>query len=495
MNVKNRSLWSNVATTQVAEELQPIHQTNDRNTVYHQSPQNSIAPTISRYNRKNIAANFDGGKLTSDAGALFLPLADKKLRLTERIDNIVHDPRDPRYISHKQRELFTQRIYGIALGYEDGNDHQQLRKDPALRTAIKNSTDEELPLGSAPTLSRLENRITKEEIAALSQLFVELFIESYKEPPKQSTIDVDATDDMIHGNQEGRHFNGFYDGYCFLPLYFFVGHQLLWTQLRTSDKGGAHGTRAIFHYLTQRIKQAFPDCEIILRGDAGCYSPGLLNYCERYGYKYILGIPSHAALEKLFSNIIFAAEMFFGSSGSQERFRLFWENAYRARSWKTPRRIIVKAERLPDGNKIVGKENTRYLVTNLEGTPQELYEKVYCARGDMENRIKEVQLMLFSDRTSCHSFLANRVRLFFSCCAYVLMETIRRTALHGTSMSTAQCSTIRSKLFKIAAVVKESVRRIAFSLPSSCPVQDLWLRVFDRLRLERLYEVLPLPSG
>jgi len=457
--------------------------------VYHTSVSFSTAKS------KPVAVNFNGGKLTSDAGALLLKLADKKLRFSERINSCIHDPRDPRYIIHQQRDLLAQRIYALCLGYEDVNDQTKLRKDPALLVAVKNTTDEELPLGSASTMTRLENRITSKELSNLTKLFVEWFIESYKEPPKQIIIDVDATDDTIHGTQEGRYFNGFYDSYCFLPLYFFCGDQLLWSQLRSSAKGGAYGARAIFDYLVKRIRQAFPNVEIILRGDAGFYSPELLNYCDRHGYKYILGFSSNAVLKRLSKNVVIASKLFFKDAGSQESFRLFEEHCYQTGSWDYARAIIVKAERLPDGSNTDGKENTRYIVTNLLGTPQELYEDVYCARGDMENRIKEQQKWLFADRTSCHDFLANRFRLFVSSAGYVLMETIRRTALCGTSSASAQCGTIREKLFKIAAVVTESTRRILFSLPSNCPVQELWLRVFDRLRLKHLWENLPRPSG
>jgi len=431
---------------------------------------------------KEIAVRFDGGKLTSDAGAVLLRQVDQKLHLTERVNALIHDRRDPFYTVHQQRDLIAQRIFAIALGYEDVNDHQPLRHDPAMLAAVKNTTDDDQPLGSAPTLSRFENRITDEELAGLSKLFVELFIESFDVPPKQIIIDVDATDDTIHGNQEGRHFHGFYEDYCFLPLYFFCGDQLLWAQLRSSKTGGNHGTLAIFHYLATRIKQAWPDVEIVLRGDAGFYSPKLLDYCDRRGDKYILGFSSNPVLKKLSEKIVFASEMFFVDAGSQQPFRLFWEYEYKAKTWKHARKVIVKAERLPDARNFRGKENTRYIVTNLEGNAKALYEDVYCARGDMENRIKEQQLMMFADRTSCHSFAANRFRLFLSSCAYVLTETLRRTALCGTSMAKAQCSTIRVKLFKIAAVVTESVRRIVFSLPDFCPTRKLWMLMLGRLR-------------
>jgi DNA polymerase III delta prime subunit len=444
---------------------------------------------------KPIAVNFNGGKLTSDTGVVLLQQVDLKIRLTERINELIHDFRNPLYTTHPQHDLIAQRIYAIALAYEDVNDHNQLRHDPALLAAIKNTTDEEQPLGSAPTLSRFENRITKEELAGLSKLFVELFLESHDVPPKQIIIDVDATDDTIHGNQEGKHFNGFYDDYCFLPLYFFCGDQLLWSQLRSSKSGGAHGTLAIFDYLATRIKESWPDVEIILRADAGFYSPKLLRYCDRHGYKFIIGYSSNAVLKKLSEKIVFASEMFFVDAGSSEALRLFWEYEYKAKKWDHARKVIVKAERLPDGDNLLGKENTRYIVTNLEGNAQELYENVYCARGDMENRIKEQQQMMFADRTSCHSFEANRFRLFLSSAAYVLVETLRRTALVGTSMAKAQCSTIRVKLFKVAAVVTESVRRIVFSLSGACPTRELWLRIFRRFEPGRAFESgRPVPA-
>ena len=438
----------------------------------------SLALTARPAKNKKIDVLFNGTKLTSDAGAILLQKVDQKLQLSECISQVVRDPRDQRYIHHQQRDLLAQRIFSIALGYEDVNDQKDLRHDSALLAAIKNDTNEEFPLGPSSTLTRLENRITSKELAILSKIFVELFIESHDTPPKQLIFDVDTTNDTIHGDQEGKYFNGFYDEHCFLPLYFFCGGQLLWAQLRSSKTGGSHGMLAIFHYLVTRIKKEWPDVEIILRGDAGFYSPKLLRYCDRCGYKYILGFSSNSVLKTLSEKIVFATEMFFVDAGSQEPFRLFWEYDYQARTWSHARKVIVKAERLPDKNDFRGKENTRFIVTNLEGKAKELYENVYCARGDMENRIKEQQLMLFADRTSCHRFEANRFRLFLSCCAYVLMETIRRTALAGTPMAKAQCSTIRVKLLKVAAVVTESVRRIVLSLPDVYPMRKLWLRVF-----------------
>jgi len=282
--------------------------------VYHSTASFATAKT----KNKSVVVNFDGGKITSDAGTLLLEQVDQKRRLSERINQFIHDPRDPRDIAHQQHNLIAQRLYAIALGYEDVNDQNQLRKAPAMLVAVRNSTDDDEPLGSASTISRFENRITDGELADLSKLFVELFIESRDTPPEQIIIDVDATDDTIHGNQEKRFFNGFYDDYCFPPLYFFCGDQLLWAQLRPSDRGGSHGTIAIFHHLVTKIKKAWPNVEIVLRADAGFYGPKLLDYCDRNGYKYILGIPSNSVLRKLSANLALAAQAFFVDGGSQE---------------------------------------------------------------------------------------------------------------------------------------------------------------------------------
>jgi hypothetical protein len=454
--------------------------------VYQKPPTITIAPPKS----KPIAIDFNGGMLTSNAGTLLLQQVERKIRLIEQINALIRDPRDPRLTIHQQHDLLAQRIFAIALGYEDVNDHSNLRTDPAQLVGIKGEPNQESSLGSAPTLSRFENRITDKEVTECTKLFVEQFIQSFASPPQQLILDFDATDDLIHGNQENKHYNGFYDAHCFLPLYVFCGDQLLWSELRSSNKGGAYGAIQIFGYLARRLKEAFPDVEIVFRGDAGFHGPGLLNYCKRHGHKYIVGLPSNAVLNRLSSHVVAATKLFFVDAGSQESLRLFHEFDYRAKSWQFPCKVIVKAERLPDKREpLLGKENTRYIITNLEGVAQFLYEDVYCARGDMENRIKEQQLYLFADRTSCHDFTANRFRLFLSSSAYVLMDMLRRTALQGTEMAKAQCHTIREKLFKIAARVTVSARRILFSLPSSCPVQVLWLLVVERLGVS-----LPLPS-
>lgn len=440
-----------------------------------------LNPNLTNSAGKKIDFNFNAGKLTCDAGLIFVQQIDEHLHLTEQLNACFADPRDPTYTTHEQRDLIAQRIYGIIEGYEDLNDHKQLRFDPALLASVKSHTDQEQPLGSASTLSRLENRVTSKEITTANKLMVELFLKSFTTPPKKIFLDFDATNDTIHGNQVGKHFNRYYDEHCFLPLYVFCGDQLLWSELRPCCYGGAHGTILVFDFLVRRIKEEWPDVEIVFRGDSGFYFPELLNYCDRFGYEYILGYSSNSVLKKMSEPVVTATKLFFMDAQSKEPLRLFWEHTYQAGTWDYARQIIVKAERLPDFNKPEGKENTRYIVTNMLGTPQYLYEEVYCARGDMENRIKEQQLMLFADRTSCHEWQANRFRLLLSSFAYILMESFRRLVLSGTEMAKAQCSTIREKLFKVGALITESVRRIVFSLPNHYVFQEIWRTILSRL--------------
>ena len=431
--------------------------------------------------KKSIVANFDAGRLTSDAGAILLRQIDENLQLSRQINDLILDPRDQRYVSHQQRDMIAQRIFAIALGYEDVNDHEELRRDPALLASIKEKTDADDPLASSPTLCRLENRVTQKENTALQKLLVEQFIQSHSTPPDELVIDVDATNDTVHGQQIGERFNKYYGEHCFLPLYFFCGSQLLWAQLRSPKNGQAFHALGIFSSLVKRLRESWPDVKILLRADAGFYSPRMLFYCDKYGVKYIIGYSKNSKLKTLSAPAVVAAKLFFRDAAVKEPLRIFDEYWYQAGTWKAPRRVIVKAERITNGFEEDGKENTRYIVTNLEGDAQYLYEDVYCARGDMENRIKEQQGMLFADRTSCHEFEANQFRLLLSSFAYLLLETLRRTALAGTELAKAQCNTIRLKLLKVGALVKESVRRMVISMSSAYPHQSLWLSVLRKL--------------
>ncbi len=431
------------------------------------------AVQFSTVERKNLVADFQGGRMTSDAGLLLLREVEQQLQLFDRIDNLIHDPRDQEVVVHKQRDMLAQRIMGLAAGYEDLNDHQELRNDPALQASVNNSPEEDSPLASPSTLCRLENRIKRKELVAMNKLFVELFIESFDTPPEEIILDFDATDCEIHGEQEGRFYHGYYDNYCFLPLYVFAGEQILCAYLRSAKIDGASHAGPILALLTKRLRAAFPDVRIVFRGDSGFCRPKLLGWCERHDVNYIVGIAQNKRLNAQSDFYHFGAETQYLLTG--ERQRLFGEIQYAAKSWRRERRIIVKSEHSERGS------NPRYVVTNLSGDAQQLYDEVYCARGDMENRIKEQQRMLWADRTSCHEFHPNQYRLLLSGFAYVLMETFRRTVLNTTPLKKAQVSTIRLKLFKIGARVTVSVRRVVFHMSSSYPYQELYHAICDRL--------------
>jgi len=422
---------------------------------------------------KKIQADFKGGSLTSDAGALFLRQVDKKLGLLDALDRCLPDPRHVSYTTHAQKTLLAQRIFGIALGYEDLNDHQTLRHDPLMQIVTERGVQADAPLAAPPTLCRLENRVDRASLVRMAQVFVESFIDSHATPPTELILDFDATDDLVHGQQERRFFHGYYDHYCFLPLYVLCGSQLLVAYLRPANIDGAYHSRALLKLLVRRLRQAWPGVRIILRGDSGFCRWKMLRWCDRHDVGYIVGLARNAVLEKLCGVLVSQAEAQFQLT--QQKQRLFGELTYAAQTWDRPRRVIVKAERLTPG------PNTRFIVTNLAGVPQALYDDIYCQRGDMENRIKEQQLGLFADRTSCHDFGANQFRVLLSAAAYVLLEALRRIGLAGTELAAAQVSTIRRKLLKIGAGVICSVRRIVLHLAGGYPLQQLFASVLARL--------------
>jgi hypothetical protein len=424
--------------------------------------------------RHRLEADFAGGDLTSDAGALLLREADRRLGLLDALDHALPDPRHPDLITHPQRALLAQRIFGIALGYEDLNDHTTLRHDPLWQVLAEYAPEEPQPLASASTLCRLENRARRRGLGAMAEVLIEQFIASFTEPPECLVLDFDATDDPVHGHQEGRFFHGYYDNYCFLPLYVFCGDQLLVAYLRTADGDPARHSRAILKLLVRRLRRAWPQVRLIVRGDSGFCRWRLLRWCESNGVGYIFGLARNSRVEGLAMPWTHAAATCWAMTGQPQR--LFGEFGYAAASWDRPRRVIVKAEHGPQG------DNPRFVVTNLPGNPRGLYEVLYCARGEMENRIKEQQLMLFADRTSCHRFVANQFRLLLSAMAYVLVEAVRRLGLRGTPLARAQVSTIRLRLFKVAALVRVSVRRVLVRLASGFPLQDLFALVLHRLR-------------
>jgi hypothetical protein len=430
---------------------------------------NTKAIQFSRVKRRQVTADFNGGRLTTDAGVLLLREVDRRIGLIDAINDCLPDPRDPRYIVHEQREMLAQRIFSLALGYEDLNDQQTLRNDPALSIAAGKTAEEESPLASPPTLCRLENRVGRKTLVEMSKLFVERFLASYDEPPEEIVLDFDATDYPIHGQQEERFYQGYYRHYCFLPLYVFCGGHLLCALLRPSNIDAAKYSRAVTKLLVERIRREWPHVKITIRGDSGFCRWKLMRWCDKNRVDYIFGLGRNKVLERRIASLMEEAEAAFVKSGEKQR--LFDETVYAAGTWDGPRRVIMKAERLPEG------PNRRFVVTSLTEEAGQLYDDVYTQRGDMENRIKEQQLMLFADRTSCHDFLANQFRLLLSSFAYVLLHELRESHLAGADLEKAQVNRIRLVLLKIAARVTVSVRRIVLHLSSSCPFQDLFRRV------------------
>jgi hypothetical protein len=443
---------------------------------------------FSSLGRQKIVADFRGGTLTSDAGALLLREVDGQIGLIDALASCLTDPRDPAKVVHEQKTMLAQRVFGLALGYEDLNDHDTLRHDPLFAVMAQQPIDPEAPLASSPTLCRLENRVTRKALLRMSAALVESFIASFDAPPQELILDFDATDDPVHGQQEGRFFHGYYDHYCFLPLYVFCGERLLVSYLRPSNIDPALHTGAILKLLITRLRQVWPQARIILRGDAGFCRWRLMRWCDRHEVGYVLGLTRNKVLERLAESFITEAETHF--TRTHQKVRNFHEIEYAAQTWDRKRRVIVKAERLTQG------PNTRFVVTNLtDRTPTEIYDGLYVQRGEMENRIKEQQLGLFADRTSCHKFLANQFRLLLSSAAYVLVEYLRRTALASTELAQAQVTTIRLKLFKIAARVVRSVRRVVFHLSSAYTMRELFGTVLSRLTSTTVTRRLTSPTG
>ena len=418
---------------------------------------------------RKIQVDFQGGEVSSDAGVLLVRQADRKLKLTEELHRRLSDPRRQASCDHRQIELLRQRIYGLALGYEDLNDHETLRRDIALQTAA--GTDHEL--ASASTLCRWENRADRETAGLIAGWMIELFIQSYKKAPAELILDFDATNDAVHGKQDGRFFHGYYDQYCFLPLYVFCGERLLVSYLRPSNQDGARHAWAILALLVKRLRQVWPKVKIIFRGDSGFCRRRMLRWCENHSVYYIVGLAKNSRLNELAQPLLEKAQTQYEKTGEKQR--LFGDIHYAALTWDRARRVIAKAEHTEQGS------NPRYVVTNLDGEAQSLYDDVYCARGEMENRIKEQQLDLFADRTSCTRWWANQFRLLLSSLAYLLLEAIRRLGLKGTELARAQCGTIRLKLLKIGAIIRRNTRRIYFHLSSACSYQKLFFRVARRL--------------
>mgnify|MGYP003402573839 FL=1 len=441
--------------------------------------------------RRQIVGSFDGGEITSDAGALLLGETDKAIGLVSRLAGCFQDARCPALTVHQLPAMLSQRIFGIALGYEDIVDHDQLRHDPVLGVLGNSLTSKRsdcAPLAGKSTLNRLEHaakvgadpyhKITHDP-AAIERLFVTLMIEAHDEPPRRLTIDLDATHDPIHGEQEGRHFNAFYDCYCYLPLYIFAGRHLLAAKLRSADTDAADGAKDEIARIVAQIRERWPDVRIILRADSGFARDDLMNWCETNGVDYIFGLARNVRLVGAIKRELVLARRAGRRSGRAERRFAILENWDTREGWAKPRKVVAKAEWLDD------KANPRFIVTSLhwsDGDARKLYEDIYCARGEMENRIKECQSDLFAGRTSAASMRANQLRLWFAAFAYVVMAALRRIGLIGTELSRATCGTIRLKLLKIGALITTSVRRVKIAFASSCPYQAVFAIAHQRLR-------------
>jgi hypothetical protein len=447
---------------------------------------------------RRVVAAFDGGNITSDAGALLLREADRIIGLSTRVAACFADKRDPEIVVHSLDTLLAQRIHGIALGYEDLNDHDALRHDGAL--ALLSDTLEPkrkdcAVLAGKSTLNRLERSASTKTLneryhkfsldeAALERVFVTLFLASRQQPPNSIIIDLDSTDDPLHGDQEGKFFHGYYGGYCYLPLYIFCGRDLLAAKLRTANIDGAACAVEEIMRIVRQIREKWPDVAIELRADSGFCRDALMAWCEANGIGYVLGLARNARLCELAAPAMAEARRRAQAAG--EAARVFTEFVYCTHdSWSCARRVIAKAEYLPGKDGAEGKSNFRFVVTarrRIAFEAQEIYEEVYCARGDMENRIKECQLDLFADRTSTSTMKSNQLRLWFASLAYVLVTALRRLALEGTRLARATPGTIRLKLLKIGALVSKSVRRVKLALASHCPSRDLFELAHARLR-------------
>lgn len=413
--------------------------------------------------RRVIEAAFDGGDIVSDGGVLLLRQVDQRIGLTKAIARVFDDRRRRASVAHGMRELFAQRIYGLCCGWEDVCDHNVLRRDLALQTAVGRVND----LASAPTLSRLETSATREHAAALHGVLLDQFIASKSGRPKELILDIDATHMPLHGAQEKAHFHRYYDNYCYLPLYVFCGQDILACVLRPSSRDPASILSALIKLITRRLRQKWPRVRIIVRGDSGFCRPQALRRFEKWDLHYIIGLQKNAALLQRVELAELALGDMYHKAGSKQR--MIGEFDYAARSWNRERRVIARLEHDAHGR------NPRFVVTNLKGGPKALYERVYCARGEAENRIKEAQLDLFGRRASCHKFQANQLRLLLAAFAYTLMINLRRLALVGTELAHACTSTIRTKLLKIGAAIVRNTRRVRVLLASQHPLQHVFI--------------------
>jgi hypothetical protein len=439
--------------------------------------------------KREIVARFDGGTISTDGGAFLLRQTDQHLKLLPRLAECFLDGRNQSMVEHSILEMLSQRIYGLALGYEDINDHEQLRKDPVFGIlAGREELDE--PLAGKSTLNRMElgtgGKSRYKKITfwkdGVDELLVKTFLESYQEIPSEIVLDMDTTDLPLHGKQEGRFFHGYYDNYCYLPLYVFCGEHILCARLREANHDAAFGCLAEIQRIVAQIRAAWPKVKIVLRGDSGFCRNELMIWCENNQVDFIFGLARNQRLRKVIGQQMHEASLEWNRTGKPAR--VFTEFEYSTKKtkkggWDRERRVVAKAEHID------GKENPRFVVTSLTSQQYQaraLYEELYCARGDMENRIKE-QFSLFADRVSAETMRANQMRLYLSAMAYILVNGLRRLGLKGTALAQAQVSTIRTKLLKIGAQIRVTVRKVWVSMSSSYPWQDLYQQAWTNLRL------------
>ena len=438
------------------------------------------------YFSRGVEARFDGGQMTSDGGALLLRETERRIGLVDRLAGCFRDGRSQARVTHGVGQMLAQRIYGLALGYEDLTDHDELRHDPLLAVLSGKKEAGEAPLAGKSTLNRLELGAEKADRykkidwdqTAIDALPVSIFIEAHESAPERIIIDLDVTDVALHGHQEGRFFHGYYDSYCYLPLYIFCGEHLLCARLRTANQDASAGSREEIERIVAQIRRSWPEVQIILRADSGFCREELMKWCEDEGVDYVFGFARNERLRKLIETPLQQAAALHEQSGKPARVFAEFDYQTTTGSWSHSRRVIAKAEH------IEGKDNPRYIVTSLDigqWPARELYEQTYCARGEMENRIKE-QYMLFAGRVSAATMRANQLRLSFSAMAYVLMQALRRIGLQATDLARAQVETIRLRLLKIGARIRITARKVWVSMASSYPLQALFATVYHNLR-------------
>jgi len=421
---------------------------------------------------RNVEASFSGGHITSDGGLPLVRQAERRTGVVRRIARLLPATRRRRSVRHDLYSLLKQRIFALVCGYEDQNDHDELRHDLALQAMVGKAW----PLAHSTTLCRLENRADRRWAWAFHKALFETFVARYDKPPEELILDFDATDDIAHGLQEGRFFHGYYDHYCFLPMYVFCGDFPLVAYLRPSNIDAARHFGAVVRLLVRALRERWPEVKITVRADSGFCRWRVLRWCDNHDVRYVIGIARNAVLERIAEPWL--AEVERQSIEQEQSARSYHETQYAAATWDRRRRIVVKAEYLPGR---ASKQNPRFVVTNRDEPPEQLYRELYCARGEMENRIKEQQLDLYADRTSAHRWWPNQLRLLLSTVAYVLLNHIREVGLVGTKLARAYVGTIRLRLLKIGAVIVQNTRRVRFLLSSSHPDQELFWLVARKL--------------